>query len=361
MNNVPLFVGLDYHQDSVQVCVLDTQGKVLLNRSSRNDWQELRRLVEPLGIVSRVGIEACCGAADLAEELVERAGWNVSLGHPAYIAKIKGSPDKSDYSDSRLVADLTRVGYLPRVWLAPSNIRELRQLVNHRQRLVDQRRAAKLRVGGILREQRVRIASDFSRWTKAWTASVRDNAQFSANVRWIAGELLDEIKHLGEKILTVEGKLREATKDDAVVKRLMEQEGIGEVTSWVLRAYVGNFDRFKTSKQLARYCGMSPCNASSGNRQSDAGLINGCNKLLRATIVQAAHRLVRTIPRWSKLAESMLKRGKPKCVVVAAVGNRWLRTLHHAMKMVAVNENSQKDGGVPPTMQVAPLRKTPDR
>ena len=37
----------------------------------------------------------------------------MSLGHPAYIAKVKRSPDKSDYSDGRLVADLTRVGYLP--------------------------------------------------------------------------------------------------------------------------------------------------------------------------------------------------------------------------------------------------------
>ncbi|MGH7215113.1 MAG: IS110 family transposase [Tepidisphaeraceae bacterium] len=118
MSNVPVFVGLDYHQDSIQVCVLNQKGDVLLNRSAANDSQELGRIVQPLGIVQRVGIEACCGAADLGQELVERLGWNVSLGHPAYIAKIKSSPDKSDFSDGRLLADLTRVGYLPRVWLA---------------------------------------------------------------------------------------------------------------------------------------------------------------------------------------------------------------------------------------------------
>jgi hypothetical protein len=52
----------------------------------------------------------------------------VSLGHPAYIARMKSSPDKTDFSDGRLLADLTRVGYLPCVWLAPQSIRELRQL-----------------------------------------------------------------------------------------------------------------------------------------------------------------------------------------------------------------------------------------
>ena len=66
----------------------------------------------------------------------------MDMAHPQYVARIKQSPDKSDYSDGRLLADLTRVGYLPRVWLAglPTS-RDLRQLVNHRQSLVDHRRA----------------------------------------------------------------------------------------------------------------------------------------------------------------------------------------------------------------------------
>ena len=333
MSNVPIFVGLDYHQDSIQVCVLDQQGKVLLNRSTGNDCQELARAVQPLGVVTRVGIEACCGAADLGEQLVQRLGWNVSLGHPAYIAKIKSSPDKSDYSDGRLIADLTRVGYLPRVWLPPANIRDLRQLVTHRQRLVDRRRATKLQVGAVLREQRVKIGKDRgSRWGKAWMAGVRDNDRLSRHARWVVNDPLDDLTYTDGKIARVEQQLREATEGDAVVQKLVKQPGIGEVTAWVLRAFVGDFGRFKTAKQLARYCGMSPCNASSGKKVADAGLVDGCNKLLRLTAVQAAHRLIRTSERWGKLADSMRARGKPACVIVGAVGNRWLRTLHQAMK-----------------------------
>lgn len=346
MRNVPVFVGLDYHQDSIQVCVVDERGKVLLNRAAGNDPLAVARLVEPLGAVARVGIEACCGAADLGERLVERFGWDVSLGHPAYIAKLKGSPDKCDFSDSRLVADLTRVGYLPRVWLAPAYVRELRQLVNHRQRLVDHARALKLRVGGVLREQRVKIGKDRgSRWSKAWTASVRDNAALSGHARWIVDDLLDDLKYTEGKIAGADGRLREATKGDEVVAKLMEQDGVGEVTAWVLRAYVGDFGRFNTAKQLARYCGMSPCNASSGNKVADAGLVDGCNKLLRATVVQAAHRLVRTVGRWHDLAARMRARGKPPCVIAGAVGNRWLRTLHHAMKAATTSSRSSSAEG----------------
>lgn len=333
MSNLPLFVGLDYHQDSIQVCVLNQRGDVLLNRSADNDCLALARLIEPLGQVQRVGIEACCGAADLGEQLVQRHGWNVSLGHPAYIARMKSSPDKSDYSDGRLIADLTRVGYLPHVWLAPTYIREVRQLVNHRQRLVDHARALKLQVGALLREQRVKIGRDRgSRWTKTWTASVRDNDRLSKQACWIVNDLLDDLLYTKGKIAATEAQLREAATGDAVVEKLMQQEGIGEVTAWVLRACIGDFARFKTAKQLSRYCGMSPRNASSGQRVADAGLIDACNKLLRATIVQAAHRLIRTSERWGKLAQSLGKRGKPACVIVGAVGNRWMRSLHQAMK-----------------------------
>ena len=53
MSNLPVFVGLDYHQDCVQVCVLNQQGDVLLNRPAANDAAELGRIVAPLGVVRR--------------------------------------------------------------------------------------------------------------------------------------------------------------------------------------------------------------------------------------------------------------------------------------------------------------------
>ena len=75
-------------------------------------------------------------------------------------------------------------------------------------------------------------------------------------------------------------------------------------------------------------CPMSP----RGARQADAGLIKAGNRKLRATLMEAAHRLIRFDPRWSKLAIRLLAAGKPKCVVVAAIANRWVRWLFHVMQ-----------------------------
>jgi transposase len=333
MSTLPVFVGLDYHQDSVQVCVLDPDGKILLNRSCDNDWRQITAAVTPLGKVKRAAIEACCGAADLTEELVNHGGWHVDLAHPQYVAKLKQSPDKSDFSDGRLLGDLTRVGYLPRVYLASAYERDLRQLVNHRQDLVDQRRAVKLRVGAVLREHRAKPPQKTSRWCKAWVAWAKGAKELSDNARWIVQDLLEELEHLNKKVGSAEKRLRGviATTADPQVERLIGEPGIGEVTAWVIRAFIGRFDRFNSGKQLSRYCGLSPCNASSGKRQADAGLIKGCNKVLRATLIQAAQRLIMREPRWRELAMQMRGRGKAKNVTVAAVGNRWMRGLWHRM------------------------------
>src|SRR5205807_1607406 len=104
MSSVPLMIGLDYSDIFVQLCAMDPQGNVLVNRACGNDWRELVRAVAGKGEVRRVAIEACSGAADLAEELVSHAGWHVELAHPHYVAKLKGSPDKTDFSDGRLLA-----------------------------------------------------------------------------------------------------------------------------------------------------------------------------------------------------------------------------------------------------------------
>lgn len=333
MSTVTCFVGLDYHQDAVQVCVLDDAGRQLVNRSCGNDWRRIVETVAPAGSVKRVAIEACCGAADLAEELVAKAGWHVDLAHPGYVERMKRSPDKSDYSDGRMLADLTRVGYLPRVWLASAYERDLRQLVNHRQALVDQRRAAKLRVGALLRERRAKRPEKCSRWTKAWVAWARIAPELSDHGRWMIGELLEEVSHLDGKVEAADTRLRVATAGDRLVEKLIADEpGVGEVTAWVLRAFIGRFDRFASGKQLARYCGLTPCNASSGTRQADAGLVRGCNRVLRATLVQLAQRLIRREPRWRSLSASLRSRGKPACVTVAAVANRWTRGLWHRLK-----------------------------
>jgi transposase len=332
MTSLPVFVGIDYHQDSVQVCVLDGGGKRLVNRSVGNDAAEVARVATRHGQPARVAIEACCGAADIAEELATTQSLPVELAHPGYVARLKRSPDKHDLGDAHLLADLARVNYLPTVWLAPESTRQLRRLVRHRAQLVRRRRDVKLRIRGLLRENRVRC-SHASAWRKAWLEWLQREAPLADGDRWIVDNQLAELASLSQRIAAVEARLSAATADDPIVAKLLAQPGVGLVTAVTMRAEIGRFDRFDTGKQLARFCGVTPRNASSGARQADAGLVTAGNPELRTVLVELAHRLISRIPgRWAELARGMLVRGKPKNVVVAAVANRWVRWLHHELR-----------------------------
>lgn len=336
---VSAFVGFDYHDSFVQVCVLDSSGKVLGNRRVANDETAILNFVEDARdgrMIMGAAIEACCGSSNLAEKL-RSFQWDVQLAHAGICSKMKQSPDKTDFSDAHLLADLCRVGYLPRVWLPPKHVRDLRRLVRFRQQLANQRRDVKLRIRAMLREERIEAPLEAGNvWTKAWLKWLAA-VELAEHSRWVMDNHLEELKRLEAKIRHVEKRMEETTEDDPVVQKLRATKGVGLVTAVVMRAEIGDFGRFANGKQLARYCALTPKNASSGNRQADAGLIKAGSLPLRTVLIEAAHRLGRYDKKWSAMKNRLVAAGKPRSVAAAAVANRWVRKLFWEMKEVAAD------------------------
>ena len=337
---VRTFVGLDYHKDSIRVCILDEDGRELFSRNCPNDVEAVAESVAEFGRPAVLAIEACCGAADFAEQLQQRYDWNVKLAHPGYVSRLKQSPDKSDASDSYLLADLARVDYLPEVWLAPLATRQLRRLVRFRQQLKHAKTEAKQQIHGLLAEERA-IDAPANPWTKAWLAWVNETAQLGEQARWVLQRQLARLKKLEEELREVDDRLQEVAAEDPVYQQLLQQDGVGPVTAVTLRAAIGSFERFRNGKQVSRFCGVSPCNASTGKRQADAGLVRASNRELRTVVLEAAHRLARYDERWKRLKMQLLQRGKPGSVAAAAVANRWIRWLHHQV----VSKKDLKEAG----------------
>lgn len=327
---VPGYVGLDYHDDTIRVCVMDQDGVELVNRNVGNRVKEVVVIVEAQGVsVAGVAIEACCGSADFAARLMDATGWTVRLSHPAGVRKLKTGPNKTDHGDAWHLANLLRVGYLPEVWLADEATRQLRRLVRYRAGLVKQRKDIKLRIRALLREERVANHGGLRPWTKPWLSWLKV-ATLGEQSRWVLDRELERLAQAEQDLLAVETRMKDATQGDAVVEKLQQQPGIGIVTAVVLRAVIGRFDRFRSGKQLSCYCGVAPCNASSGKRQADAGLMENGNDILRPLLIQLAKRLPRHEERWRELRRSLLIT-KGANVTSAAIANRWLRRLYHEM------------------------------
>lgn len=329
MEIVRVYLGLDYHAESVRVCLMTDEGETLVNRNIPNDPVALVDLVRAREgvLVLGVAIEACSGAAEFAQKLIDLTEWTVRLAHAGAVNRLKNTPDKSDHTDAWHLANLLRVNYLPEVWLADETTRQYRRLVRHRQSLMADARDLKLRIRSLLKEERVEENCEQGAWTKRWRTWLA-GVSLPEHSRWVLDRDLKRLDQLTQEIKEVDDRMEEATREDTTVQTLRQQPGVGVVTALLLRAVIGRFDRFRSGKQLSRYCGLTPRNASSGKRQSDGGLVAEGHDDLRAALIQLAKRLPRHESRWREL-HARLRKTKPANVVSAAIANRWVRRLYH--------------------------------
>ncbi len=190
----------------------------------------------------------------------------------------------------------------------------------------------KLRIRALLREERLKYESGRA-WSKSWMAWIKEVAKLGDQARWVMDEYLTALQAIEQTIRNAEKRMEEVTQDDPLTQELLKQSGVGLVTAFVMRAEIGSFHRFRSGKQLSRFCSVTPLNASSGKKQADAGLVRQANPELRRIIIEAAQRIGRYDDKWKALKERLVARGKPKSVAIAAVANRWIRWLYHQIKI----------------------------
>lgn len=335
MSKIPeYFVGIDFHQNISTVCVMDGSGTTVFESNCESSAEYIHKIVhwylDRKKLRLQAAVEACGGSAKLAEDL-RRFGWEIDLAHASTVARLRKNLDKTDPQDAIVLADLVRVGYLPRVFLAPERQRQLRSLVRYREQLAKRRRQTKQRIRGLMRESHLRISSA-SAWTLKWVAELRERVRELGEERaWICEQLLDQLKDVCQRLAAAEKRLKPAVEKAPGSARLLAQPGIGLVTAAVLLAEIGDFTRFRKGKQLSRYCGLAPVNRSSGEREYQLGIGKACNGDLRRMLIEASHRLSRYVPRWRDMKNHLLRQGKKKAVAAVAVANRWLRWLHYEM------------------------------
>src|SRR2546430_17262119 len=103
-----------------------------------------------------------------------------------------------------------------------------RQVVRYRLQLTEQRRATKLRMRALLREQRCRAPQGVNAWTKAWDHWLRHSAELSAEGRWVANQHLKELACLATRIRQGEKRLEHLTATSVKVQRLQHPAGLAQ-------------------------------------------------------------------------------------------------------------------------------------
>jgi transposase len=284
MSNPTRWVGIDLHRRRSQIAIIDEHGELTLQKRIATGRETITELLgDPDG--THVALEATYGWEWLAE-LLEDAGFDVHLAHPLRTRAIASARVKTDAIDARTLAHLLRTGLLPEAYIAPPQLRDLRDLLRHRATLVHLRTSIKNRVHALLARQGIlpEHTDLFGTAGREYLATL----QLPDGPRRRLDSLLALIGDFDREITTTTSEIDQRAKADERVKLLCQIRGIGHYTALLIIAEVGEVKRFPTAKHLCQWAGLTPTVRSSDGKARLGHISRQGSAILRWALCEAA-------------------------------------------------------------------------
>jgi transposase len=280
-----VYVGIDLHRNRSQIAVLDEQGGELLSRRIANEPERFLELLQGLGDDVRVAVEATYGWEWLAD-LLEDAGYELHLAHPLRTKAIAAARVKTDAVDARTLAHLLRADLLPEAYIAPRELRDLRDLLRHRVALTRIRSALKQRVGAILAKHG--ISRPYSNLFGPGGSRFLAELELREGPRRRLDSLLALIAAFDTEIATTTAEIEQRAKADEYVEVLCQIRGVGRYIAMLVIAEVGDVARFPSARHLCAWAGLTPTVHSSDGKARLGHISGQGSPALRWALVEAA-------------------------------------------------------------------------
>lgn len=284
-------LGMDVHRDSISVAVLPPNAETGEVDRIFNDEDSVRRLVVRLG--DPRSLRACYEAGPTGYGLhrqLRSLGVRCDVVAPALIPRAAGDRVKTDKRDARRLARLHRMGELVAIRVPTEAEEGVRDLLRAREDLVIDRRRARQRLSAFLLRHG-QVFRDGDPWTNKhleWLTSRRfaDRAVQATYDRYRA-----VVSVRDADVVAVEADLdpwfdHELFYDRC--SRLAAYRGIDRLGALTLVAEVCDWRRFASAHHHMSFCGLVPCEHSSGERTWRGALTKAGNAHVRRQLVESA-------------------------------------------------------------------------
>jgi len=314
--------GLDVHQATVVACLLVGDPDKKPRREVRTfgtmtcDLIQMREWLTAEGC-THVGMEST-GVYWMPVYAMLEGHFELVVGNATHIKNVPGR--KTDVKDSEWIADLLRHGLIRRSFVPPKPLRELRDLLRYRRKLVEAQTAERNRLLKLLETANIKLASVASdvfgvsgramlRALLGGTATPDEMAQLARGSlrkkiaslsaaldgrveehhRFLLGVQLDRMEQVEASITKVDARIDEKLLPYATQhQRLTEIPGVDRIGAAVIIAELGvDMSVFPTPQHAAAWAGVCPGNnESAGKRKGQPGRKG--NVHLTTALVQAA-------------------------------------------------------------------------
>ena len=293
------YVGLDVSLKETSVCVVDGVGEIICEGTVLSEPEAIAAFVKTKASHAKlIGLETGPTSTWLWHELKAFSLPVICIDARHAKAALSMQINKSDRNDAMGLARIMQCGWYKEVKVKSVTCHEIRAVLHSRALLVKIKRDLENQIRGLLKNLGLRIGKAggnvFSRRVDeliADQALLQDAARSLLAVREIVRR---EIAGLHRKLLAL-------AREDKDSRRSMTVPGIGPITALAFRAAIDEPTRFRRSRSVGAYIGLTPRRYASGEIDW-SGRISKCgDRMLRSYLFEAAGVLLTRVPQWCKL------------------------------------------------------------
>jgi transposase len=326
---LPSYVGLDYSLRTTSVCVLDERGRRVQEGSVDSTPEAVVGFLqaEPCRY-DVVGLEA--SSPSWFSSALSRMGLITIRIDPQHARGVlKARANKTDKNDAHGIAELMRVGAYKAVHDKTDESRRLGFLLAAHRLL--KRKQTDLETG--LRSALRDHGLDLGRGRrKTFNERARSLAAGAPDIFAFVERVLAAHISLAEGAAELERQIEIAARKDATCRRLMTAPGVGPISAVTYRVTIDDPHRFRRSRDVAAYLGLTPRIHQSGQMLRRGRISKHGNVEVRRHLFMGARSLMRPGARPSPLKawgnQIAQRRGKKTAFVAVA---RRLAVLLHRM------------------------------
>lgn len=329
------YVPIDLHRHRSVVMQMTAEGEVLGWTRLANDPEALvAEVLKDVGAEDvEVAIEATYGWY-WAVDALEAAGVNVHLAAPSRLSAFEGRRVKNDQLDCQVLGDLLRSNMLPEAWISTGEVREWRELVRYRAKLVALRSGLKAQVHAVIAKRGLRVPMtdlfgkggrqllDYLLTTDDWFHSA-----FGQRIE----SLLVLIKALDGEIDELNDSITHMFSDHAGYHAIQAIPGIGPIIAAIMVAEIGDIDRFASAGHLASWCGLTPRHRESDTTVRRGRITKQGNRLVRWAAVEAAQKLRKDTWLHSQ-REALAERRNSRAVAKVACARKIVNLVYYGLR-----------------------------
>lgn len=312
-----MYVGLDTHKKFSQGCVLDKEGRVILEQKFRNDPHSMDMfLLNVKKEDSKIALESSSCWQYVYDYLTD-AGYDVVLANPSRIRLIAESRKKTDKNDAKILADLLRMNMLPESYAAPGHVRLERQITRHRLSLKGMQKQTKNKIHAILRRHGYQTELDDIFTQKG--IQYLESLDLPMHDRYELDDYIDIIKDFTIRIKVADEHINKYVEKNPHAQLLKTHIGIDYYSALTITGEIGDIRRFNSGRKIISFSGLNPSVSQSGERCYTGPISKQGSKHLRRILIQCANIAIKYDRRLkSYYLKKKLAKGHNKAIVAVA-------------------------------------------